>query len=796
MDEAARLLLAGWGRTGVAHELGSHQDRNYLVESDDGRFVLKIARHGITRPELEAENAGLAHLAAAGLSFAVPMPVPALDGSLIVAATTSTGATHDLRLVTFIEGVPLEGEAYFSAVVLRAHGAMGAELALALAGFDHPGLDRAFQWDLKHAADICEALAPFASTPERRSLLDASIARAMTALEPLIPRLRVQVVHADVTDQNTLGTRDAAGRPCPRDHRLRRPLADVARVGPRRDDRRRHMFDVAHPLRIATELTRGATGTLPRTEAELAALWPLVVARAASVAISGDHQASLEPDNAYVIESRQAEWAALEAVAAVSFALATEVLREAAGVGPVERPLVKRATAPVLDDAPVPMVLDLSTTSDALDGLAIGDPAAVGPLVQAAEAVGCMAVGRWARRGSSTRCSTRSRKSLDPPRHRPVRAGRHPDPCAGRRRGPASPVGWSSAASKTSSSRASSRRARKGARSTRATWSAPSRRPGRTGCRRTSTSSGSPNRTSIRQPRGALARRGVAAAVPRPVGDPRPRAGRRRAPPDDPAALLGRRDAVLATTQEHYFDAPPRIERGWRHHLFDTRGRARVDMVNNVAVIGHSHPAVEAAVARQLRLLNTNSRFLYEPMVAFAEALAARFPAPLDTVFLVNTGSESVELAIRLARTATGQEDVIAIRGAYHGWTVATDAITTSVLDNPRALETRPGWATRSRRPTCCAAFGARTPARATRRTSGGWSRSSRWPVAARRRSSPRRCSATRAGSCSRTGTCARPMRRCGARAGSRSPTRSRWATGGSARTAGRSSSRACCRTS
>ncbi len=74
MDEAARLLLAGWGRTGVAHELGSHQDRNYLVEGDDGRFVLKIARHGITRPELEAENAGLAHLAAAGLSFARPRP--------------------------------------------------------------------------------------------------------------------------------------------------------------------------------------------------------------------------------------------------------------------------------------------------------------------------------------------------------------------------------------------------------------------------------------------------------------------------------------------------------------------------------------------------------------------------------------------------------------------------------------------------------------------------------------------------------------------------------------------------
>jgi 4-aminobutyrate aminotransferase-like enzyme len=117
-----------------------------------------------------------------------------------------------------------------------------------------------------------------------------------------------------------------------------------------------------------------------------------------------------------------------------------------------------------------------------------------------------------------------------------------------------------------------------------------------------------------------------------------------------------------------------------------------VDVVNNVAVLGHSHPAVEAAVRRQLARLNTNSRFLYRVMVEFAEALAARFPAPLDTVFLVNTGSEANELALRLARTATGREDVLCVRGAYHGWTGATDAITTSAWDNPRALGTRPAW--------------------------------------------------------------------------------------------------------
>ena len=696
IDEAARLLLAGWGRTGVAHELGSHQDRNYLVEGGDGRFVLKVARHGIGRPELDAENAALAHLAAAGLSFAVPVVVPALDGSLIVEATTSAGATHDLRLVTFVEGLPLDGEHHFSAAVLRAHGAMGAELSLALAGFDHPGLDRAFQWDLKHAAAVCEALAPFASTPERRALLGVSIARAMAALEPLIPRLRTQVVHADITDQNTLGTRDAAGRLVPSgiidfgDLSRTWLVSDLA-VTIAADT----MFDTAHPLRIATEVTRGSTGVLPLTDAEPAALWPLVVARAASVAISGDHQASLEPDNAYVIESRQAEWAALEAVAAVPFALATEALREAAGMGRVERPLLKRAVAPVLVDAPVPMILDLSTTSDALEGPAIGHPGAVQQLVEAAEAVGCMAAGRWA----EARLVDTVLDSIDEVPtihlgidlfapggtavHAPVGgvvrlidggiviagiedvvlAGVEAAIDDGREVAPGDPVGIVAA-------------------------DGPDGLPAHVHVQR------------IAEPELDAPRRAVpslADAWLRLCPDPSSilglEPGVAAAPPDDPSGLLARRDAVLATTQEHYFDAPPRIERGWRHHLIDTRGRSRVDIVNNVAVVGHSHPAVEAAVARQLRLLNTNSRFLYEPMVAFAEALAARFPPPLDTVFLVNTGSESVELAIRLARTATGHEDVIAIRGAYHGWTVAADAITTSVLDNPKALETRPSWA-------------------------------------------------------------------------------------------------------
>ena len=149
---------------------------------------------------------------------------------------------------------------------------------------------------------------------------------------------------------------------------------------------------------------------------------------------------------------------------------------------------------------------------------------------------------------------------------------------------------------------------------------------------------------------------------------------------------------MLATVQEHYYTRPPRIERGWRHHLIDVNGRGYLDMVNNVAILGHGEPRIADAAERQMRLLNTNSRFHYEAIVDFSEALAARCPPGLDRVLLVNSGSEAVDLAIRMARAATHRQHMLALTEAYHGWTVGADGVSTSLGDNPHALESRPDW--------------------------------------------------------------------------------------------------------
>ena len=695
--EAARLLRLAFGRDGTLRELGSHQDRNFRVDSADGRFVLKVARHGISRGELEAENAAMLRAAAAELPFEVPVPQRALDGSLIARAATAAGVEHDLRLVSYIDGEPMERAGYLAPAVLRAHGAMAARIAIALDGFDHPALDRSLQWDVRLAGHVVEALAPFASTSDRRALAESSMARAAAALSRLEPGLRIRVVHQDVTDLNTVTRRDAAGRPMPVGlidfgDLSRTSLAAELAVTIAADA----FHDLERPLVTAREVASGFLPLLPLTEPELAAIWPMVVARSAAVAVSGDQQAALEPDNAYVNATRDEEWAALDAVAAVPFELAAEVLREVAGYGPARRIVLPAGAAtPVTLPPGAARALDLSTTSPNLPGAATGDPSVIDGLVDAVRLDGGIPVGRWgeARLTDAELDATIEAATvhlgvdLFLPSGTPVVA-----PVDGVIR--RTPAGLAIDAETFS---------------VRLDGVVPAVEPG------SSVVAGAPvgavagdgpdglpalvHVQLVTVPGLEAPRRSVpslAGAWLRLCPDPSTllglEPGLAAAPPDEPAALLARRDRVLAGVQVRYFDEPPRIERGWRHHLVDTSGRAYVDVVNNVAVLGHSHPAVEAAVARQLRLLNTNSRFLYRVMVDFAEALAARFPAPLDTVFLVNTGSEANELALRLARSATGAEDVLAVRGGYHGWTGATDAITTSHVDNPNAIGTRPAW--------------------------------------------------------------------------------------------------------
>lgn len=121
------------------------------------------------------------------------------------------------------------------------------------------------------------------------------------------------------------------------------------------------------------------------------------------------------------------------------------------------------------------------------------------------------------------------------------------------------------------------------------------------------------------------------------------------------------------------YSEPVHAVRGEGVWLYDADGSRLLDAYNNVPVVGHCHPRVTEAVVRQTRTLNTHARYLYEPLIELAERLLASMPpeAGLDTVMLVNSGSEANDIAWRIATAATGRRGAIVTEHAYHGVTEA-----------------------------------------------------------------------------------------------------------------------------
>lgn len=143
--------------------------------------------------------------------------------------------------------------------------------------------------------------------------------------------------------------------------------------------------------------------------------------------------------------------------------------------------------------------------------------------------------------------------------------------------------------------------------------------------------------------------------------------------------LIERREDVLGPGYRLFYREPLAVVRGEGSHLFDADGNDYLDVYNNVPSVGHSHPHVVAAVHEQMQRLNTNTRYVQESLVAYAERLVATFPKELDRVTFACTGSEANDLALRVARYYTGNQGVIVTEGAYHGLTSEVAAFSPSL---------------------------------------------------------------------------------------------------------------------
>ncbi|MFP6742304.1 MAG: aspartate aminotransferase family protein [Alphaproteobacteria bacterium] len=147
-------------------------------------------------------------------------------------------------------------------------------------------------------------------------------------------------------------------------------------------------------------------------------------------------------------------------------------------------------------------------------------------------------------------------------------------------------------------------------------------------------------------------------------------------------AIVARRDRYYAASQSKFvpYDTPQIFQRGQGQYLWDENGKKYIDLLAmNVCIsVGHAHPEVVRAVTEQVSELTHCTTMFYHPVPAhFAEELAATMPAGHDwVVHFTNSGAEAIDLALLMARSCTGNVDMLSLRTSYHGATFGAQSLT------------------------------------------------------------------------------------------------------------------------
>ncbi|AXU97101.1 aspartate aminotransferase family protein [Erwinia persicina] len=158
----------------------------------------------------------------------------------------------------------------------------------------------------------------------------------------------------------------------------------------------------------------------------------------------------------------------------------------------------------------------------------------------------------------------------------------------------------------------------------------------------------------------------------------------------DVRKLTDKRSRVLGESYRLFYRKPVHLVRGQGQYLWDAAGDKYLDVYNNVASIGHCHPAVTDAVYRQMQQLNTHTRYLHEAILDYSEQLLATAPAEIDRAMYMCTGSEANDLAIRVARAFSGGSGIIVTQESYHGTSDLTSGVSPALgSGQPLAATTR-----------------------------------------------------------------------------------------------------------
>jgi 4-aminobutyrate aminotransferase-like enzyme/Ser/Thr protein kinase RdoA (MazF antagonist) len=703
---AQALAVAVFGVDGSASPLPGERTLNYLLDAGGDRFVLKL-HDPAERDGVALEAAALEHLARVG---GVPTAVPTLAGG--PTADVELDGPRLARLLRWLPGQTWAQTAPHRPPALRELGALVARVDGALAGFRHPAAGRPLRWNLATAVapgTDARALLPHVPDAGRRALAGAALDRFAADVAPRLVALPAQPIHNDANDLNVLVDGDGRVRglidfgdlcTAPRVCGLAVACGYAMALPGEGPDG----GPFPDPVRAALPLVAGYHAVSPLRPAELELLLDLVRTRLALSVVMAGWQHANDPGNDYLLVSQEPVALALQRLQDPRVAddeLSLFRFRDACGYPADPRSRAVRsylagaAVAPVVGDRPLadiphlvfdfgagaadrPMTSQAVSDAMARAGAEIGvgrylehrdvyaTPAFAGTDPDDDRRTVHLAVDLFAPAGTPVRTPLPGvvhafGDNDQPLDYGPVVVVRHETDDGtpfftlyghlSRDSLPRLAEGMPLAAGDVV--------ARMGAEHENGNW------PPHVHLQLLTSLAG----LGLDVP--GVARRselGVWRSVsPDPNLVLRLPSGLAATPPLTAGQIAQRRAVTLSPALSLSYSEPLHVVAGHGAYLVDADGREWLDLVNNVAHVGHAHPRVVAAAAGQQAVLNTNTRYLHQNVVEYAQRLAATLPDPLSVCFLVNSGSEANDLALRLAYAHTGSRELLVIDHAYHG---------------------------------------------------------------------------------------------------------------------------------
>ena len=679
-SDAEWLARELYGITASALELPGEYDCNFHLRASDGReFVLKCMHPARENAFIDMQCAALAHLARHAGHLRLPRIERTAQGD---AYTVWNDAAEQGRLVWmlgFLTGKTLANTNPHTPELFRALGKFLGEMDSALDGFEHPAARRELKWDSSNCGWIREHLGKIGD-PQRRALVDYFVSLYQQWVEPSKESLRKSVIYGDANDHNVLVN---ALWPQP-------SIAGVIDFGDMHHGWIASEAAVAsayavlgkeEPLTVMKEIVRGFHGAFPLNESEIAALFPLAGMRLAVSVVNSTIRKIQKPGDEYVAISEAGAWEALERLAKIHPRFAHYSLREACGLAPApssER-IAKWLRAQERAGASVTET-DLHTTPLCVFDLSVGstmlgaDPAnsevqtltrtLFGKMESEHAAVG---IGRYdearllysSSMFGSSAAPMEERRTIhlgldlfvEPgtPIHAPLDGTVHllAENTAELDYGPLVILRHATSGEENNNegeefftlyghlTREALKELEPGQTISQGEVFA------RVGAMHEN--GGWPPHLHLQIILDLLDRGaqfpGVARASERAVWtslspDPNLLLGipPEKIPEREPSAeeAIVHRRKLLAPNLCVSYQKPLKVVRGWRQYLYDDTGRAFLDVYNNVPLVGHSHPRVVRAAEEQLALLNTNTRYLHENVLRYADRLTALLPKPLE----------------------------------------------------------------------------------------------------------------------------------------------------------------------